>query len=55
MRGPDDPTEYDLAAATLPPADLDAWVRKWWRSRYVPEKVLARLGLDDPWYKLHSL
>ena len=44
-RGPNDPTEYELASQSLCPRDLEAWVFKWWRTKYVPEDVLTRLGL----------
>ena len=51
MRGPDDPTEYEVAAKTLSQVELVAWVRRWYLSRYVPEEVLADLGLEDRTFK----
>lgn len=47
MRGPDEPTDYDKAAVTLDALALEQWVRSHYRSRYVPEVVLERLGLQD--------
>lgn len=53
MRGPDEPTEYDLALAQLGASspELDDWVRKWYLSKYVPEDVLVKMGLEYRWYK----
>jgi hypothetical protein len=45
LRGPDEPTAYDLARASLGRAELDAWIRQWWLHRYVPEEVLGKMGL----------
>ena len=47
MRGPDDPTEYDLAVKRLGPTGpaIEAWVRQWCWTRYVPEDVLKAMGL----------
>ena len=48
MRGPNDPTAYEEAAAVLDQKALDKWVRSHYLSKYVPEAVLERLGLA-PW------
>ena len=40
------PTEYEKRAATATPAELAAWVRANYRSYYVPEAVLDRMGLQ---------
>ena len=47
MRKPGEPTEYDLALAKFGPGSsaLDAWVRQWCWTRYVPEDVLKKMGL----------
>ena len=49
MRGPNEPTEYDLALAKFGPGspELDAWIRKWYWTKYVPENVLIKMGLDE--------
>jgi hypothetical protein len=47
MRGPDEPTEYDLAAKALGPDELTAWIRKWYWTKYVPEDVLIKMGLAE--------
>ena len=49
LRGPDEPTEYELAAARLDDAALRAWVERNYRSKYVPEEVLRTYGLRDSW------
>ena len=46
-RGPDEPTEYDLAAKALGPDELTAWIRKWYWTKYVPEDVLIKMGLAE--------
>ena len=51
MRGPDEPTEYEVAVKTLSPDELADWVRKWYLSNYVPEAVLLDMGLEHRWYK----
>ena len=47
LRNPNEPTEYDLALAKFGPGspELDAWVRQWCWTRYVPEDVLKKMGL----------
>ena len=47
MRGPNEPTEYDLAAKALGPDELTAWIRKWYWTKYVPEDVLIKMGLAE--------
>ena len=49
MRGPNEPTEYDLALAKFGPGspELDAWIRKWYWTKYVPENVLIKMGLAE--------
>ena len=49
LRSPDEPTEWDLAAARLEGVRLEDWVRSNYRTRYVPEEVLAAYGFRDPW------
>jgi hypothetical protein len=43
-----DPTEYELAVASLSPEALKLWVRRNYLSRYVPEETLEALGLKAP-------
>ena len=45
-RAADEPTEYEVAVATLDAMALRQWVRRWYRSKYVPEDVLSALGLE---------
>ena len=47
MRGPNEPTEYDLAVQQLGAnsTELAAWVRQWRWTKYVPEDVLMKMGL----------
>ena len=45
-RGADEHTEYDLAVRQLSAAELTVWVRRYYKVRYVPEAVLAELGLS---------
>ena len=47
LRGPNEPTAYERAAKDLPSEALDIWVRRNYRSFYVPEAVLDRLGLTE--------
>ena len=53
LRGPNEPTEYDLAAKQfgLDSPELKSWVRRNYLSKYVPEDVLLAMGLEHPWYK----
>ena len=57
LRGPDEPTEFDLEAARLgltgasearlvANSDLLVWVRRWYRTKYVPENLLEKWGLE---------
>ena len=57
MRGPAEPTEFDLEMARLgltgateerlvASAALRAWVQRWYRMKYVPEKLLEKWGLE---------
>jgi hypothetical protein len=48
-RGPDDPTEYELAAARLSPKELRKWVRAHYRTRYIPDEALKAAGVDGNW------
>jgi len=48
MRAADEPTEYDVAAKTLEGNALTAWIRRWYMTRYVPEKVLEEMGIRYP-------
>lgn len=48
-RGPNDPTDYEVAVKTLDAAALEAWILRWYRSRYVPEAELDRRGLKVYW------
>jgi hypothetical protein len=49
MRGPNDPTEYEVAIKSLAPEALRKWVRSNYRTKYVPEDVLKTEGLEDRW------
>ena len=49
MRGPNDPTEYEVAVKSLAPEALRRWVRSNYRTKYVPEDVLKTEGLEDRW------
>ena len=44
-RGPNEPTEFDVVAARGSKAEVAAWVRQWYRTKYVPEDMLKELGL----------
>jgi hypothetical protein len=45
LRGPDEPTEWDLASARLNAVDLREWVCCNWQRVYVPEEVINAIGL----------
>ena len=45
----DEPTEYEAVAAEAAPERVRAWVWSNYRSKYVPEEVLAAFGIRDPW------
>jgi len=58
LRGPGDPTEYDCVVAhaglssgsaeeAFSSSAVRTWVQKFHRTKYVPEKVLALMGLED--------
>jgi hypothetical protein len=47
MRGPEEPTAYESATKVLEQKDLETWVRQNYRVYYVPEDVLARMGLTE--------
>jgi len=49
MRGPDEPTEYEVVVAEAAPERVRAWVWSNYRSKYVPEEVLSAFGIRDPW------
>jgi hypothetical protein len=42
-----DPTEYEAAAAAMTDKDLRHWVERNYRTKYVPETVLAEMGLQQ--------
>jgi hypothetical protein len=49
LRGADEPTAWDEAAERLTDCALRQWVGCHYRSKYVPEEVLAAYGFRDPW------
>jgi hypothetical protein len=53
MRGPNEPTAYELAVKQFgfDSLKLKAWVRRWYLSKYVPEDILADMRLEHPWYR----
>ena len=57
LRGPNEPAEFDLEVARLGLAgaseerlaansELFAWARRWYRTKYIPEKLLEKWGLE---------
>ena len=59
MRGPNDPTEFDLQVRAVKltggsiglltgSPQLREWVKLWYRQRYVPEELLDAWGLRLP-------
>ena len=58
MRGPAEPIEFDLEVARLgltgaaeerlaASTALRAWVQRWYRMKYVPEKLLKMWGMEQ--------
>jgi hypothetical protein len=56
MRGPNEPTEFDLEVARLgltcaseeclaANTELFTWARRWYRMKYIPERLLEKWGL----------